>query len=261
MVRAMLASGTEPAYPDDVELLLAERDRGTPDPAAPVDVALPPHLSVSQLVALSRDPAGLAAQIRRPLPTRPHPYARRGTAFHRWLEQRFRGEELFDLDEVPGAADADGPGDEAFELLRARFLDSAWADRTPLRVEVPFATVVGGVVLRGRMDAVYADDDGTFDVVDWKTGAVPTGAAADAAAVQLAAYRLAWASLAGVPVGRVRAAFVYVREGRTVRPADLLDEAGLAALVTTLPTGTEGGDGPGHGGAAPGSGGADPTTG
>ena len=57
-----------------------------------------------------------------------------------------------------------------------------------------------------------------------------------AVAVQLAAYRLAWAALAGVPVDRVRAAFHYVRPNLTVRPADLLDEAGLAALIEAVPT-------------------------
>jgi DNA helicase-2/ATP-dependent DNA helicase PcrA len=85
------------------------------------------------------------------------------------------------------------------------------------------------------MDAVFADPDGTYDVVDWKTGTPPRGPAATAAAVQLAAYRLAWAAIAGVPVAKVRAAFVYVRDGRTVRPADLLDAAGLAELITKLP--------------------------
>ncbi|HET6481682.1 MAG TPA: hypothetical protein VFG35_16835, partial [Actinoplanes sp.] len=58
---------------------------------------------------------------------------------------------------------------------------------------------------------------------------------ADAAAVQLAAYRLAWASLAGVPINRVRAGFHYVREQVTVRPVDLLDAAHLADLVERLP--------------------------
>jgi DNA helicase-2/ATP-dependent DNA helicase PcrA len=56
-----------------------------------------------------------------------------------------------------------------------------------------------------------------------------------AVAVQLAAYRLAWAALTGVPPERVGAAFFYVRDGVTVRPADLLDEAGLVALIGGLP--------------------------
>jgi DNA helicase-2/ATP-dependent DNA helicase PcrA len=102
-------------------------------------------------------------------------------------------------------------------------------------VEVPFATSIDGVVIRGRMDAVFATGDGGFDVVDWKTGRRPSGPAAEAAAIQLGAYRLAWAELAGVPVTSVRAAFHYVRDGVTVRPADLIDHAGLIALIGTLP--------------------------
>ena len=43
------------------------------------------------------------------------------------------------------------------------------------------------------------------------------------------------ADLAGVPVGHVRAAFFYVRDGVTVRPADLLDADGLTALVAGVP--------------------------
>jgi len=105
----------------------------------------------------------------------------------------------------------------------------------PYDVEVPFATTVAGVVIRGRMDAVFADPGGRFDVIDWKTGRPPASAAAAAAAVQLAAYRIAWAELAGVPVSRVRAGFHYVREGATVRPVDLLDAEGLAALIEEVP--------------------------
>lgn len=219
---------------EEADLLLAERERLAPH-EGPQDVALPGHLSVSQLVALRRDPEALARMLRRPMPSRPDPYARRGTAFHAWLEQRFGAGRLFDIDDLPGAADADAAPDEALVELQERFLTSEWADRSPYEVEVPFATVVAGVVVRGRMDAVYADPGGRYDVVDWKTGRQPTGSEAGAAAVQLAAYRLAWAELAAVPVEHVRAAFHYVRDGVTVRPADLLDVAGLTALVATVP--------------------------
>jgi DNA helicase-2/ATP-dependent DNA helicase PcrA len=85
------------------------------------------------------------------------------------------------------------------------------------------------------MDAVFAEPDGRWTVVDWKTGARPTGARAESAAVQLAAYRLAWAELTGAPLATVRAAFHYVRSNETVQPVDLLDASGLAALVATLP--------------------------
>ncbi|MFG3711393.1 ATP-dependent helicase [Micromonospora sp. NPDC047730] len=218
----------------EADLLLAERAELTRQGGA-VEVALPGQLSVTQLVVLRRDPAALARALRRPVPTEPSPYARRGTAFHTWLEQRFGADRLLDLDELPGAADADAAPDEALAELQERFLSSEWADRVPVEVEVPFATVIAGVVVRGRMDAVFARPGGRFDVVDWKTGRQPAGPAAEVAAVQLAVYRLAWAELAGVPVERVGAAFHYVRDGVTVRPADLLDADGLTALITSVP--------------------------
>ncbi|MFF3864798.1 ATP-dependent helicase [Micromonospora sp. NPDC001898] len=216
------------------DLLLAERAELAAGAGA-VEVALPGQLSVTQLVALRRDPEGLARALRRPMPIEPNPYARRGTAFHTWLERRFGADRLLDVDELPGAADADAAPDEALAELQARFLAGEWADRVPVEVEVPFATVIAGVVVRGRMDAVFVRPGGRYDVVDWKTGRQPVGEEAEAAAVQLAVYRLAWAELARVPVDQVGAAFHYVRDGATVRPADLLDADGLTALIAGVP--------------------------
>ena len=101
----------------------------------------------------------------------------------------------------------------------------------------PFETLVGDRLIRGRIDAIFAGSSaGGYDVVDWKTGRPPDSEAERrAVAVQLAAYRLAWAALADVPVAQVRAAFYYVAHEQTVRPADLLDEAGLAALIEHVP--------------------------
>ena len=226
----------------EATILLAERaERARQD--GPLEVALPAHLSVSQLVVLRHDPQALARSLRRPLPHHPEPYARRGTAFHAWLEQRYGSVRLLDVDELPGAADDDAAADDELAALQEAFLAGEWADRIPIEVEVPFATTVAGVVVRGRMDAVFADPGGRFDVIDWKTGRTPTGATATAAAVQLAAYRIAWAALAGVPVSHVRAAFHYVRDGATVRPIDLLDADGLAALITEIPERSGGGGG------------------
>src|SRR3712207_1881133 len=119
-----------------------------------------------------------------------------------------------------------------YTTLFRSFLASPWADRQPVEVEVPFETPLGPLTLRGRIDAVFDDGDGGFEVVDWKTGPPPSGTELTAAAVQLAAYRLGWSRLTGVPVERVSAGFHHVAAGVTVRPVDLLDEAGLLALVT-----------------------------
>jgi DNA helicase-2/ATP-dependent DNA helicase PcrA len=223
------------AWERDITLLLAERDRRRGDNAQLVE--LPGHLSVSALVTLARDPQELASQIRRPMPQPPAPQARRGTAFHRWLEQHYGGQQLIDPGDLPGASDADPEAEADLAFLRELFESGAWAGRWPQEVEVPFETQIGDRLVRGRIDAVFADaPEGGYDVVDWKTGR-PPGSAAErhAVAVQLAAYRLAWAALAGVPLEQVRAAFYYVRHDLTVSPADLLDAAGLAALIESVP--------------------------
>ncbi|MGI5167617.1 ATP-dependent helicase [Spirillospora sp. CA-253888] len=221
------------AWARDVELLLAERDRGRGTDGLLVE--LPPNLTVSSLVTLARDPAALARQIRRPMPRPPAPFARRGTLFHTWLESRWGQQRLLDEDDLPGAADEEAVDDAHLAMLQERFERSEWGPREPLDVEVPFETMIGDRLVRGRMDAVFRNEDGTYDVVDWKTGAPPGDEELRHISVQLAAYRLAWADLAGVPVEQVSAAFHYVKAERTVRPADLLDAAGLEALLDTVP--------------------------
>ncbi|HET6499868.1 MAG TPA: ATP-dependent DNA helicase, partial [Amycolatopsis sp.] len=230
----------DPDDPDgwiaDTDVLLAERAAAG---ARGEQVALPDRLSVSQLVELATDPTALARRLRRPLPVPPNTFARRGTAFHGWLERRFAGERLLELDDLPGAADEGAAGDDALEELQAAFEAGSWGNRTPYEVEVPFATEIDGVSVRGRMDAVFADADGGWTVVDWKTGAVPDTPRLRPLAVQLAAYRLAWASLSHTPLEKVRAAFHYVRDDHTLRPVDLLDADGLRALLRSVPAAGE----------------------
>ena len=223
------------AWELDTGLLLAEREQRRARGDGPVEVLLPARLSVSALVALARDPDELARQVRRPMPQPPARQARRGTAFHRWLEERFSQQRLIDDDDL-FAEDDEAEPDENLMELRARFEAGEWGGRWPREVEVPFETRIGDRQVRGRIDAVFADPDGGYHVVDWKTGQLPrTRAERSAVAVQLAAYRLAWAALADVPLAQVRAAFYYVRYDRTVRPADLLNADGLRDLINRVP--------------------------
>ncbi len=223
------------AWDRELELLLAELARSRETADEPV-VELPARLSVSQLVELRRDPVRLARSLRRPLPRRPAPQARRGTRFHLWLEQLWGQQRLLDVDQLPGSADDTAAPDDDLVALQESFQASDWWRRVPAEVEFPFDMVVDGILLRGRCDAVFTDaPDGVVDVVDWKTGAPPTGDEATAAAVQLAVYRLAWHHVTGTPLEQVRAAFHYVAANRTVRPADLLDHDGLVALLHTVP--------------------------
>jgi DNA helicase-2/ATP-dependent DNA helicase PcrA len=214
----------------DVDALLAERERADQRPV----VALPPQLAVSSLVEIGRDPEGAAARLQRRVPTRPDPHTLLGTAFHDWVQRFFHAERLFDLDDLPGAVDGELglAGAEKLAELQEAFVVSRWAARTPVDVEVPFDMMLGGTVVRGRIDAVFGDGNGGFTVVDWKTGD-PPGSSVELRhnAIQLAVYRLAWAAMRGVPVESVGVAFHYVRSGRTVAPPSL---PGLDALASLL---------------------------
>jgi len=213
----------------DVDALLAERARAH----QPRPVTLPAQVSVSALVELSRDPDAAARRLNRRLPARPDAHAILGTAFHDWVQRFFCADRLFDLEDLPGAGDSQAADAEELSTLQEAFTASAWAARTPVDVEVGFELALGDTVVRGRIDAVFADPDGGVTVVDWKTGQPPTDAEARRhAAVQLAVYRLAWAGLTGRPESEVRAAFHYVRSGRTVTPDALLGAEELATLLS-----------------------------
>ena len=189
-------------------------------------VALPPRMATSTLIALHEDPEKLALSIRRPMPRASDEFSRRGTAFHLWIEEHFNVATLFDDDDFDELEPLEP--DQKLEDLKAAWLASQWAGRTPHAVEVPFETVISGVLIRGRIDAVYKDGD-RYEVVDWKTGSKKLG---KSAAIQLAVYRLAWATLQEIPVDNVSAAFVYIPTSVTDRPADLMTRDELEALLS-----------------------------
>lgn len=187
-------------------------------------VGLPRYLSTTHLLALDRDPEGFARELARPMPRPPRDATRSGVEFHAWLERRFgQAPSLLGDDEGEPAAS------ERVAALIAAFERGRWADRTPSAVEVPFALVLGGRVIRGRIDAVYTDRGGP-EVIDWKTGR-----AQRADPLQLAVYRLAWSEIAGLAPEEVRAAFVDVASGETIRPPRLPGRAELERLVAALP--------------------------
>jgi DNA helicase-2/ATP-dependent DNA helicase PcrA len=172
-----------------------------------------------------------AARCRCPQPARPPRHA-----FHAWLEQRFGAAQLLDLDELPGAADEGAASDDALAALQEAFLASDWADRRPIEAEVPFETVIAGVAVRGRMDAVFADPDGGFTVVDWKTGPLPDDTRLPRWPCSSPPTGWPGRTSPGCRPENVRAAFHFVRADVTLRPADLLDADGLRALLESVPT-------------------------
>jgi DNA helicase-2/ATP-dependent DNA helicase PcrA len=189
------------------------------------DVALPPRLSTSTLISLHQDPAELALNIRRPMPRAMDEFSHRGTAFHLWIERHFNAKVLFDDEDFDLLTPFEE--DQTLEDLKSKWLASDWAKLQPYAVEVPFETVIAGVLVRGRIDAVYKNGE-KYEVVDWKTGSKILG---ESSAVQLAVYRLAWAKLSKVALSDVSAAFHYVPTNKTDRRADLLSEDQLTDLL------------------------------
>ncbi|MFD3938496.1 ATP-dependent helicase [Streptomyces sp. NPDC058611] len=207
--------------------------------AAVRDVELPSALSASQLLRLAADEQGFARDLARPMPKPPQPAARQGTRFHAWVESRFDELPLPMLDVLDPATELPGSDQEIADeadlaSLKAAFERSPYADRPPHRMEAPVQITLAGRVIRGRIDAVYANPDGSYEIVDWKTGRTT-----EADPLQLAVYRLAWAEATGTPLDRVAAVFLHVRSGRVIRPRDLPDRARLERILQGEP-GTDG---------------------
>lgn len=209
----------------DTEALIREHEALS---SAEVPVVVPGELTASDIVALKADPAQFARRARRPVPFKPNAYAKRGTAFHEWIEQFYGARPLLTEDELPGGEEPD-VDKRTLARLKENFEESPWARRTPAFVEHPFELALGESVVRGRMDAVFEDADG-WTVVDWKTGGKPTAGEMESLKLQLAVYREAWKRIAAD--GReVRAVFFYVRTGETYSPADLPGHGELSQLL------------------------------
>ena len=225
----MLEAAVVADWDTELDRLLAEARR---DRAARLEVRLPSSLSATAVARLREDPDGFARELARPMPRPPSSAARFGTRFHAWVEARFGQQDLFDAEDLPGRGDA-GIEDEAdLKELVAAFEEGPFGSRVPHQVEAPFSLVLGGQVVRGRIDAVYREPDGAFLLVDWKTNR-----RADADPLQLALYRLAWAELHDLAPEEVRTAFYYVRTGRVVEPEDLPGREELAAILLGSPEG------------------------
>jgi DNA helicase-2/ATP-dependent DNA helicase PcrA len=172
---------------------IANADRST---GAPVTATIPDVLSATAWVRLEKGET-TAWDLARPLPERPTKSRRIGTEVHRLIEERSRGISAFpDETELDTPAEQEDAG-RIREMLEA--WEEAYGDRPiatlpsgePM-IELPFTLKKDGRVIRGRIDAVYENDDGTLEIVDFKTGGSFTP---DERADQLDLYREALRSL------------------------------------------------------------------
>jgi DNA helicase-2/ATP-dependent DNA helicase PcrA len=196
-------------------------------------VRLPASLSASQLIALNTNEEVFLKSLVRPMPRQPSSAADRGTTFHSWVETFYGRRTLIDTEMLSGAMDDEIYSDEQLQALKSAFESGPFVDRNPASLELPFALVLGGRTLRGRMDALFTgtlDDPSAKDrwlVVDWKTG--KPGSAND---LQLSIYRQAAALTLGVNPDQIQAVFYYVADQEVTSPTNLLSLEELAELIS-----------------------------
>jgi DNA helicase-2/ATP-dependent DNA helicase PcrA len=174
-------------------------------------------VSVGGVIDYARCPKRFYWTAVRPLPRFSGPAARIGTEVHRWIERRAIGQAvLLEVDETPDLTSEELAGEPGkVERLREAFLGSRFADVTPLHAERPFILRLDGFTVGGRIDAVYGEPDGAWEVVDWKTGRRP----ADddpLAALQLDLYGLACVEIWAKRPEDVTLTYLYLASGEEV---------------------------------------------
>ncbi|MDO5501568.1 MAG: ATP-dependent DNA helicase [Actinomycetia bacterium] len=235
------SAGWARVEPDDavrvaIERILA-RERAERDLAAEAPAL--EAISASNLVLAARSPDRFAQELRRPMPSAPNRAARRGTRFHAFVEQHYGHAAMLEWDDLPGSADVDAFVEDERDLaaMKAHFLGSEWADRTPLAIETDVETVLptagGPVSVRGRIDAVFPAPGGGVTIVDWKSGGPGSVDDVAARAIQLGVYALAWERIHSLEPGTVRVAFYFAATGRTLWP-DLPTQAEIIALLEQI---------------------------
>jgi DNA helicase II / ATP-dependent DNA helicase PcrA len=178
---------------------------------------IPQTVSASGVIDYARCPKRFYWSAVRPLPRFSGPAARIGTEIHRWIERRASGQgQLLEMDDHPDLTQEELAGDPGkMERLRRSFLEGRFARLVPLFAERAFLLRFGDVTVGGRIDAIYGEADGPWEVVDWKTGKKP----ADddpLATLQLDVYGLACAEIWGKHAEDLTLTYAYLASGEEV---------------------------------------------
>lgn len=169
----------------------------------------------------------------RPMPTQPFRQSKLGTQFHHWVQRTLgsaRGSELtvFDLDPQHGFDDDASSqrfsvDDEKMQRLKENFLASRWGDRRAFALEEAIVMKFAGSTVRCQIDAIYQNDDNTYEIVDWKTGKAPkTESDVRNRMRQLQIYRHAFAQATDVPPENIRCVLFYVAENSIYESDDVI---------------------------------------
>ena len=217
--------GTYDAHMEQLRIIVDGLPEESP---ASLRATTPNALSVTGLVTLASCPLRYYWSEVDRLPRKPTSAMKRGIELHRRIELHNRGSISFDdleddlYDAPTGPTDQEIPDHDVFES----FLASRFADRTPLFIETPIDLKLGSSRIRGRVDAVYEDEDGSWEIVDYKSG---RHRGDEAAFVQLEAYAIAAreGAIAPDPPDDLRMTFLYLGGAEPEEVGRHADEAWL----------------------------------
>ncbi|MFN8232344.1 MAG: ATP-dependent DNA helicase [Actinomycetota bacterium] len=224
-VQPSLSEVLDPLERERFEALAAERrhhaafllEREAAEGGASGSDPAPASVSASGVIDHARCPRRFYWSHVRPLPRFSGPAARIGTEVHRWIERHAGGQAtLIDLEEAPDLTYEELAGEPGkLERLRRAFLASRFADSSPLYTERPFLLRFGRFTVGGRIDAVFGEPDGPWEIVDWKTGRPPR-ADDPVAGLQLDVYGLACAEIWGKRAEDLTLTYLYLASGDEV---------------------------------------------
>jgi len=181
--------------------------------------------SVTGLVTLARCPLRFRWAFVDRLPTRPSTAMRRGVEFHRTLELHNLGKvPLEGINAIPHDGIASTDADPRARSPLDVFFASSYAGRRARFSEVPIDLQFGEVRVRGRIDAVYEPEAGSWTIVDYKSGRPSDDPALD---VQLQTYAIAAidGAVATPAPDRLTVTFAFFGGGSlTERSVDVNDE-------------------------------------
>ena len=207
------------------QLQLAVEDLATPQ-------LQPEHrrfaVSVTNLVALASCAQRFKWIHHDRLPRKPRRSATFGTAFHRRIELHNLGVIAFEdagsekYDSIAESVPSGDKGTDPWQLFEA----SRFQSETPIHVEAPFEIEVGDGSIRGKIDAIYGYGDGTWEIVDYKSGRYRDDPARK---VQLEAYAIAAAGGAVSPMtpDAIDVTFAYFGADELVEVTESVDNEWL----------------------------------
>lgn len=194
-------------------------------------------LSATAVHHLLDDPQAFTMNMRRPIPQEPQEAAQLGSVLHAWIERELHmGAQEPSEDPVGDETLLNDQQRELLGVLQTHFRSLPVTKLPCVGIEEPFATVLNGITIRGRIDAVFEQEPGHYLLVDWKSGRGLSKRSSSTHArqylSQLRIYQNAWAERMGIPLERVDAQVIFLGTPRVFSVDELYELAELSPKVS-----------------------------